>query len=170
MHTHTINEETQFNDDIQIAILEAMEDFQKAIDGFPVLTDELLAQVVGEALALRLSQTSSLYGKECVSNVLAVYICLQELTSGCSVIAIIAIKYYAKILHLSITDSYLRQFKTLGPEEPRKNLDSFLPIDSTAWFDLSEQSGRKSYVRHMVALRDQADDAQAAEADYVYSD
>lgn len=41
------------------------------------------------------------------------------------VVAIIAIKYYAKILHLSITDSYLCQFKTLGPDEQCKNLDSF---------------------------------------------
>lgn len=69
-------EETQFNDDFQIAILEAKGDFQKVIDGVPVLTDELLAQVVGEALALRLSQTRSLHGKECISNVLAVYISL----------------------------------------------------------------------------------------------
>lgn len=83
-HAHKFNVETQFNDDFQIAILEAKGGFQKVIDGVPVLTDELPAQVVGEALALRLSQTRSLYGKECVPNVLAVYICLQELTSGCS--------------------------------------------------------------------------------------
>lgn len=74
------------------------------------------------------------------------------------VIAIITIKYFAKILHLSITDSYLRQFQTLEPEEQCKNLDSFLPIDSTAWFDLSEQSGWKGYVRHIVTPIDQADD------------
>jgi hypothetical protein len=51
----------QIEGDFQVAIMEAKGDFQKVENGVPILTDDLLAQVVGEAVALRVSQTARLY-------------------------------------------------------------------------------------------------------------
>ncbi|TWU77544.1 hypothetical protein ED733_007493 [Metarhizium rileyi] len=89
----------------QVAILEAVD------EGVSTISDELLAQVVGEALALRLSGTSTVHREE--------------------VIAIIAVRYYVKILHLRITDVFLRRFEALSPNERSKDRTTFLPIKST---------------------------------------
>lgn len=47
---------------IQVAILEAKRTFQQIIDGKPMVSDDLLGQVTGEALALRIS------GKQLISK------------------------------------------------------------------------------------------------------
>lgn len=68
------------------------------------------------------------------------------------VIAIVAVKYCVKILHLRITDLFLRQFGTLSPTERSKDRTSLMPIDSTHGWDLTKLAGRKSFVRHILEL------------------
>lgn len=48
----------------QVAILEAKRGFQEVSEGVLTISDELLAQVVGEALALRLSGTNTICEEE----------------------------------------------------------------------------------------------------------
>lgn len=48
----------------QVAILEAKRGFQEVDEGVSTISDELLAQVVGEALALRLSGTNTICKEE----------------------------------------------------------------------------------------------------------
>lgn len=81
------------------------------------------------------------------------------------VIAIVAVKYCVKILHLRITDLFLRQFATLSPTERSKDRNTLMPIDSTRWWDLTKLAGRKYFVRHILALISWADDANPLETD-----
>jgi predicted GNAT family acetyltransferase len=43
---------------VQVAILECKRSFQEIVEGRPTVSDELLGQIVGEELALRLSNAT----------------------------------------------------------------------------------------------------------------
>lgn len=134
----------QLDTGFQVAILEAKRDFQDINDGVPMISDKLLAQVVGEALALRLSETRCIYNE---------------------VIAIVAVKHYVKILQVHISESFLQRFRTLDPHEQCTDHATFIPIDSTHWWNLADVPGRRFFVRHILALIAWADDASWMESD-----
>ncbi|KKZ64276.1 hypothetical protein EMCG_09738 [[Emmonsia] crescens] len=130
----------------QVAILEAKRSFQDIIDGSPTVSNELLAQIVGEALALRLSPGASSISEE-------------------NIVSIVAVKYYIKIFHFNITDDFIHCFKTLLPTDKNLDMSTYLKVESTVWFDVSEPTGRKYFVRHLSALVAWADAVTITETD-----
>nr|KMM72765.1 hypothetical protein CPAG_09058 [Coccidioides posadasii RMSCC 3488] len=120
----------------------AKRSFQVIADSRPTVSDELLAQIVGEALALRLSKTMRV--------------------SAENIVSIVAVKYYIKLFHFNITNDFIRCFKTLHPTDANSDHSTYLMVDSTAWFDMREVAGRKYFVRHLVALVAWADAAFSA--------
>ncbi|KAH8816075.1 hypothetical protein F5884DRAFT_818216 [Xylogone sp. PMI_703] len=135
----------------QLVILEAKRNFQEIIGGSPTVSDELLAQVVGEALALKLSENESVSQDECVDtfNFSSFH---YPFSSGHPSFNIVL--HYIKIFHLCITDIFIDQFRTLVPTE-RSDEDTYLNINSTGWFDY--------LVRHLLALIDWADNIEVLE-------
>ncbi|KAJ9285654.1 hypothetical protein DTO027B5_6453 [Paecilomyces variotii] len=116
----------------QVAILEAKRSFQEISEGRPTVSNELLAQIVGEALALRLSNARHI--------------------SKNDLVFIVAVKQHIKFFHLKFTKTFLRCFKTLRPADENPDIATYLQIQSTNWFDVSKQTNRKYFVRHLVAL------------------
>ncbi|PGG95053.1 hypothetical protein AJ80_10032 [Polytolypa hystricis UAMH7299] len=121
------------SENFQVAILEAKRSFQDISDGSPTVSNELLAQIAGEALALRLSSDANCISAE-------------------NIISIVAVKYYIKIFHFNITDDFVYHFKTLLPTDESPDMSTYLKVDSTVWFDMRELTGRKYFVRHLLAL------------------
>ncbi|KAK5994819.1 hypothetical protein PT974_03203 [Cladobotryum mycophilum] len=131
----------------QVVILEAKRSFQTIPGGGgrPTVVNELLAQVVGEALALmRSGETRTI--------------------SNTDVISIVAVKHYIKIFHFKITPQYLRQFERLRPTQETQDTDTFLHVQTTKWFDVSGRKGREYFVRHLIALISWADDIITGDA------
>ncbi|KAK2794469.1 hypothetical protein FQN50_009901 [Emmonsiellopsis sp. PD_5] len=129
--------------DIQVALLEAKRCFLDIKDGKVRVPDELLAQVVAEALAARKQGTENI--------------------SADSIVSIVAVQHYIKFFHFHITDDFLRQFETLDPTDD--NREAYLQVDSTDWFDMSQQKGRKKFVRHILGLVAWADAIQEESSD-----
>ncbi|TFB03498.1 hypothetical protein CCMA1212_004377 [Trichoderma ghanense] len=119
----------------QVALLEAKRAFQPIQDGRPTVSDELLGQIVGEALALRLSE-NSLFGDE--------------------IFVVIAIKHYLKFLHLNISQQFLASFRTMDPAASA-NPGHYLNVNSTEWLNAATQEGRRNIVCHTIALVSKAD-------------
>ncbi|KAL6795434.1 hypothetical protein J3E68DRAFT_427063 [Trichoderma sp. SZMC 28012] len=115
----------------QVALFESKRLFQHVKNGEPTVSDGLLSQVVGVALAMRDSGVS---------------------VSAENVIVIVAIKHHIKFFHLTITDTFHRRFKTLSPRDETADLGSFLPVESTEWLDGATMDGRQSIAYHVMAL------------------
>ncbi|KAK2802819.1 hypothetical protein FQN50_007225 [Emmonsiellopsis sp. PD_5] len=124
---------------LQVAMLEAKRGFQAITDGHPTVSDELLAQIVGETLALRLSKA------KCISAE--------------NIVSVVAVKYYVKMFHFNITEDFTHRFETLHPADANTDLSTYLKVESTIWFDMRESTGRKYFIRHLVALVAWADAA-----------
>ncbi|UKZ73750.1 hypothetical protein TrVFT333_001400 [Trichoderma virens FT-333] len=116
---------------MQVALLEAKRLFQHMENGRPVVSDNLLSQVVGVALDMKDSVVS---------------------ISAENVIVIVAIKHYIKFFHLTIPDAFYARFKTLSLEDDTADLETFLQVESTEWLDGAEVDGRRSIVHHIMAL------------------
>ncbi|PGH00718.1 hypothetical protein AJ79_08138 [Helicocarpus griseus UAMH5409] len=123
----------------QVALVEAKRSFQDIRDGSPTVSDELLAQIVGEALAARVSKT--------------------ERVSENNIVSIVAVKYYIKFFHFSITEEFVHQFRTLAPTDENPDMATYMQLDSTGWFDMRGKAGRKYFVRHLLGLIGWANDA-----------
>ncbi|KND90987.1 hypothetical protein TOPH_04412 [Tolypocladium ophioglossoides CBS 100239] len=79
---------------VQVAQLEGKRIFNTIVEGKPVITDRLLAQMVGEALALR--QDTEKYK-----------------ISSDDVITILAVTHYVSFFHFKITDDFISKFEEL---------------------------------------------------------
>ncbi|KKP07309.1 hypothetical protein THAR02_00633 [Trichoderma harzianum] len=111
---------------------EILRSYQNSVIGhIGTVSDGLLSQVVGVALAMRDSGVS---------------------VSAENVIVIVAIKHHIKFFHLMITDTFHRRFKTLSPRDETADLGSFLPVESTEWLDGAIMDGRQSIAHHVMAL------------------
>ncbi|KJZ68010.1 hypothetical protein HIM_12600 [Hirsutella minnesotensis 3608] len=110
-----------------VAMLEGKRTFAKVIDGIPIVSDELLAQMVGEALAVQWA------------DVLAV--------SDNNFITILAASHFIKFFHFHISDNYQSSF-----EELHTNPDDYLHVYSTVWFDIKNHRHREDVVAHISAL------------------
>ncbi|KAM0259658.1 hypothetical protein ACHAQJ_003237 [Trichoderma viride] len=132
------------NNRIQVALLEAKRTFQQINDGKPVVSDDLLGQVAGEALALRSSGNQSI--------------------SRDNVIVIVVVKHYVKFFQFDISASFLASYKTLSTTTKAAK-DMYANVESTGWLDASELRGRRNIVHHVLALVAWADSLQIALAD-----
>ncbi|KAL7804651.1 hypothetical protein V8C44DRAFT_352788 [Trichoderma aethiopicum] len=121
---------------LQVAIVEAKRTFQAIRDGRPTVSDELLGQIVGEALALR-KTNGSIFEDD--------------------VFVIVAIKHYFKFFHFSIPLQYLADLRSANPAGP---LSTSLSVKSTDWFDATDRGGRQSIVNHILGLMFKADEAR----------
>ncbi|PNY27614.1 Uncharacterized protein TCAP_02465 [Tolypocladium capitatum] len=120
----------------QVAQLEGKRTFNTIIDGRPVVTDGLLAQMVGEALALRRDK-------------------VRDVISPEHIITILATAHYVSFFHFHITDDFLSEFEELSTSD--SNPASFLRVDSTRWFDIKMPDQRHQIVSHLLALIAMAD-------------
>ncbi|OPB38231.1 hypothetical protein A0O28_0013350 [Trichoderma guizhouense] len=132
----------------QVALFESKRLFQHVKNGEPTVSDGLLSQVVGVALAMRDSGVS---------------------VSAENVIVIVAIKHHIKFFHLTITDTFHRRFKTLSPRDETADLESFLPVESTEWLDGATMDGRQSIAHHLMALVRWAKKIATKESDDIVS-
>ncbi|PGH30947.1 hypothetical protein GX50_06304 [[Emmonsia] crescens] len=121
----------------QVALPEAKRSFQDITNGRPTVSDKLLGQIVGEALASKLF-------KDC--NI-----------STENVVSIVAVKYYIKFFHFNITEGFVHRFETLLPTDENSDMAAYLQVHSTHWFDMREHTGRKYFVRHILGLVEWAD-------------
>ncbi|KJZ72138.1 hypothetical protein HIM_08403 [Hirsutella minnesotensis 3608] len=110
-----------------VAMLEGKRTFAKVIDGIPIVSDELLGQMVGEALAVR------------CSDVLTV--------STTDFITILAASHFIKFFHFHISDNYQSSYDQL-----HTNPDDYLHVYSTVWFDIKNNRHREDVVAHIFAL------------------
>ncbi|KAH8800793.1 hypothetical protein F5884DRAFT_808848 [Xylogone sp. PMI_703] len=142
---------------VQVAILEAKRSFQEISEGRPTISNELLAQIVGEALALRLSEVPRISENKLSCFLLSLFLISYHLTAlqantTLSLVFIVAVKQHIKFFHLKFTKAFVRYFKTLNPTDENANIATYLQIHSTNWFDVSRQIDRKYFVRHLLAL------------------
>ncbi|KJZ69568.1 hypothetical protein HIM_11030 [Hirsutella minnesotensis 3608] len=110
-----------------VAMLEGKRTFAKVIDGIPIVSDELLAQMVGEALAVRCAE------------VLAV--------STTDFVTILAASHFIKIFHFHISNDFHRSYQELLADT-----DGYLHVYSTVWFDIRNGRHREDVVAHIFAL------------------
>ncbi|KAK2810948.1 hypothetical protein FQN50_002539 [Emmonsiellopsis sp. PD_5] len=123
---------------VQVALLEAKRSFQGITGANATVSDELLAQIVGEAVAASASVETKNISQE-------------------NIVSIVAVRHYIKFFRLHITDEFRRQFESLAPTDRNLGTDSYLQVDSTHWFDMSESKGRANFVRHLLGLIEWAD-------------
>ncbi|POR37668.1 Uncharacterized protein TPAR_02134, partial [Tolypocladium paradoxum] len=116
---------------VQVAQLEGKRTFNTIVNGRPVVTDGLLAQMVGEALALERDDNR------------------DQILPNHS-ITILVCTHYVSFFHFHMTDDFLSSF------ERRSTTDStpasFLRVDSTRWFDIKMSDQRQQIVSHLLAL------------------
>ncbi|GJD05419.1 hypothetical protein ColKHC_14244 [Colletotrichum higginsianum] len=130
----------------RVAVLEAKRFIGHVDDGCPVLSDPWLAQIVGEALAVRLAPDAWVGPRE-------------------TIIVIAAARYFVRFFQLRVTDSYLKDLskcvateaakpKTKPPaaleadDAPRESIQ----ISSTRWFDFRESTERVHVVRNLSGI------------------
>ncbi|WQF90311.1 hypothetical protein CDEST_15325 [Colletotrichum destructivum] len=131
----------------RVAVLEAKRFIGHVDDGCPVLSDPWLAQIVGEALAVRLAPDTWMGPRE-------------------TIIVIAAARYFVRFFQLRVTDSYLEDLskcvateaakpKTEPPpaaleadETPRESIQ----VSCTRWFDFRESTERVHVVRNLSGI------------------
>ncbi|KAK5998273.1 hypothetical protein PT974_00647 [Cladobotryum mycophilum] len=126
----------------QVALLEGKRKFLKIINGQPIVTDELSAQMVGETLASRRDLS-------------------HDTLSASDLVVILASTHFIKFFHFETTPEYLEGYEAadVGAVED----SCFLRIGSTKWFDMKMADHRESIVSHILALVNWADQSQGAE-------
>ncbi|OOF97364.1 hypothetical protein ASPCADRAFT_143774 [Aspergillus carbonarius ITEM 5010] len=105
-----------------VAILEAKTQFQCLKNGRPIISDGCFAQMVCEALVVRLSEH------------------LEP-----SVIVINATQHYMCFLQIDISQEYIQEFEDSSPTH-------FIHASCTPWFDLSQRSGREHVVTNICGI------------------
>ncbi|QPH12402.1 hypothetical protein C2857_004574 [Epichloe festucae Fl1] len=115
-----------------VMLVEAKSEFQRIVDGKPILTDECLGQMTCEAMAARLKDFSEEKSKFKDGSVIIAHPTQQ----------------YVCFLQFDVTDSYLEVFE--------ENFDlmppAFLRVYITRYLDLSTMAGRKAFVATMSSL------------------
>ncbi|KAM4065293.1 hypothetical protein HRG_004378 [Hirsutella rhossiliensis] len=114
-----------------VAMLEVKRTFEKVIEGDPSVSDELLAQMVGETLALRCGDI--------------------EPVSQTDFITILAVTHFVRFFHFHISDDFYRSYQELLANNS-DNLAGFLRIDSTVWLDIKKREHREDIASHILAL------------------
>ncbi|KAL6809499.1 hypothetical protein GGI42DRAFT_366187 [Trichoderma sp. SZMC 28013] len=118
---------------IQVAMLEGKRTFQMIMNGEPKVPDELLAQLVGEALALRQSKSSTPISSDIIS-ILA--------TADC-----------VKFFHFEMSEEYLDAYQTAAIDSD----EHFLLVNSTQWMSIKTPDHRELIIYHLLAILSWAD-------------
>ncbi|KAJ6445010.1 hypothetical protein O9K51_03412 [Purpureocillium lavendulum] len=119
----------------QVALLEGKRTFQTLVDGKAVVTDELLAQMVGEALALAMQQ----HFEDRTSFKISV--------SRADVVTILVTTHYVKFLHFRIDPGYIDSYMNGSFLQ-----DKVLRVDSSVWFDIKQPDHRWMISSYLLAL------------------
>ncbi|KAK1657651.1 hypothetical protein BDP55DRAFT_422337 [Colletotrichum godetiae] len=115
----------------RVAILETKRAISRIVDGKPDFSNELLAQVVGESLAVRLGKDLWLGPKE-------------------SVIVIVAARYFIRFLEIKISDQYLESLKEHIYE--KATFLEFINVEHTRWFDFRDATDRLQVIRNVSGI------------------
>jgi hypothetical protein len=142
-----------------VAILEGKRQFQCLEDGRPVISDDCLAQMTCEALVVAVANRSEELHRNGYYSILLLITSnpfrmkiIRILTTRKRVIVINAIQHYMCFVHFEISKEYFSNFESLSPS-------AFLYVNSTPWFDLDSQSGRKQVVANLCGLMRRERDA-----------
>ncbi|POR34194.1 Uncharacterized protein TPAR_05587 [Tolypocladium paradoxum] len=120
----------------QVAQLEGKRAFQKITDGVADITDELLGQMVGEALAL---QQNSQRTKQ--NNIRTDFV------------TILAATHCVRLFHFHIPVDYIESYNNLSSTGPgQAALKGVLRANSTPWLDIKLMDHRKIIASHILAL------------------
>ncbi|UKZ48025.1 hypothetical protein TrVGV298_002261 [Trichoderma virens] len=135
-YTHAVDDGglhlfNQYGMSVQVAMLESKQVFKNLVSGVPIVSDELLAQMVGQVLALRLDKT-------------------QLRISDTDFITILATAHHIKFFHFEISNEYLANYENMSTFDPRNSC--FLRVHSTVWLDVKIASHREHIVAHLLAL------------------
>lgn len=110
----------------QVALLEGKRTFQKIVNGEAVITDKLLAQMVGGALALALQPHGGVVRTDFVTILVATH-CVR-------------------FFHFHASQAYVESYKN-------SDLSGvFLQVNSTKWLGIKDFSHRKRIASHLLAL------------------
>ncbi|UKZ80961.1 hypothetical protein TrVFT333_008726 [Trichoderma virens FT-333] len=120
---------------LQVALLEGKRAFQTIVDGKPRISDELLAQLVGEALALSQSETS--------------------LALSTDVMSILAVSDCVKFFRFKFSPEFIQNYETVPMLDNME--DNFLQVDSTEWLSIKTPDHRELIVSHLLAIISWAD-------------
>ncbi|KAL6692145.1 hypothetical protein J3F84DRAFT_384339 [Trichoderma pleuroticola] len=120
---------------LQVALLEGKRAFQTIVDGKPKISDELLAQLVGEALALSQSETSSALSTD--------------------VISILAAADCVKFFRFKFSPDFIQNFEAVPMLDTSE--DNFLRVDSSEWLSINTPDHRELIVSHLMAIITWAD-------------
>ncbi|KAF4509364.1 hypothetical protein G6O67_003542 [Ophiocordyceps sinensis] len=102
----------------QVATFKGKRTFRDVDDGEPKVSDQVLAQMVGEALTFRRYQKASKVSKH------------RE-----RFIKILAVTHYVKFFHFCITDDFIQEYETV----PTTSTACCLRADSTIWFNIKDR-------------------------------
>ncbi|KAH7303564.1 hypothetical protein B0I35DRAFT_485054 [Stachybotrys elegans] len=122
----------------QVAMVEGKRNFKVTINGEPVVSDEVLAQLVGEALAIRRHEMTQNISEE-------------------DIVTIFAVTHHFKFFHFKIDEGFIDKYEYLSMEDA----ETFMMVDSTSWFDINVPEHRKQIVSHIMGLMAWADNKQS---------
>ncbi|KAK5987034.1 hypothetical protein PT974_11150 [Cladobotryum mycophilum] len=111
-----------------LAILETKKRFHRVDDGRPVIVDECLAQMTGEALAVRLAERSP-----------------DSFGDNSHVFIIHPTQNFICFLQFDISNKYLDNIAT-------GNQTEFINVHVTPWYDLHDARGRKQIVANLCSI------------------
>uniref|UniRef100_A0A0B7K864 Uncharacterized protein n=2 Tax=Bionectria ochroleuca TaxID=29856 RepID=A0A0B7K864_BIOOC len=120
---------------IQVAMMEGKRTFQTT-RGTPVVTDGILTQLIGELITYKMMSGVQSVSKD-------------------DFVIILAIRHYINFSTLTSQTPLLRALLLISNQAP----ESFMRIDSTAWFDI-KSNARRAIVMNILALVDWADAQQ----------
>ncbi|OAA33899.1 hypothetical protein NOR_08752 [Metarhizium rileyi] len=110
-----------------VAMLECKRTFTRVVGGIPAVSDEVLGQMVGEALAVRFSSVDTV--------------------SDTDFFTILAASHFIKFFHFHISDAFYVSYSN-----SLAKLDEVLHVHSTIWFDIKNSRHREDVIAHIFAL------------------
>ncbi|RMD40907.1 hypothetical protein DV735_g4218, partial [Chaetothyriales sp. CBS 134920] len=112
----------------RVAIIETKRALGTIVDGRPVLSDERFAQIVGQALSMRV-QTGMWEGEKDLIPVIC------------------GARYYVRFFQVKITQAYVNQL-----ESEHDTATEFIIVSSTKWFDLRDAQARNQVAVNITAI------------------
>lgn len=119
---------------VQVALVEGKRTFQKIVNGEAVITDEFLAQMVGEALALA-SEPLSEHNKT------------KRAVSPTDFVTILVAAHCVRFFHFHLPQAY-REYCRNARINPRE----MLHVNSTPWLDIKQSAHRRIVASHLMVL------------------
>ncbi|KAF0315115.1 hypothetical protein GQ607_017654 [Colletotrichum asianum] len=119
----------------RVAILETKRHLGEISNGEPKLSDERFAQMIGQAVSMRLVQGA--------------WVGPQD-----TIFIIASARYYMRFLEVHITQDYVDQLEV--SEDHQKAAAEFIEVNATKWFDLRSERPRNHAVINIAGIVSQA--------------